>query len=175
VRTDANGRYLFDNLLPGDYRIRFTPPAGMMLTTQLAGAAGTDSNPDKASGVTPVFTIGLVAGGQTVVDTSPSTVARLVNPTIDAGFVRAVLPETGRASRTLGSFALYLVLLGVVLAFAARRREHEVLVIADTTPLGPDGGGSRPAGRGATTDVGSRVARKVVEQLPSSGRRRRHR
>ena len=33
VYTNAQGYYLFDNLLPGDYTIRFTGPAGYDLTT----------------------------------------------------------------------------------------------------------------------------------------------
>jgi hypothetical protein len=89
VVTDANGRYLFDNLVPGDYQMQFTPPAGYTGTVTGNGTSATDSNPTPATGRTPVFTIAPGVAGDTVADGDPATVAQFVNPTIDAGFFQS--------------------------------------------------------------------------------------
>ncbi|MEY3641704.1 MAG: hypothetical protein RLZZ199_1509, partial [Actinomycetota bacterium] len=90
--TDANGKYLFDNLAPGNYRMKFTPPAGWAGTVAdaTAGTQTTDSDAVATTGITGVFAIAPGATGDTEVDTDQATVARLVNPTIDAGFVPKV-------------------------------------------------------------------------------------
>ena len=45
VTTDANGRYVFANLLPGDYKVSFTNPAGYEATVSDAGGdRAADSN-----------------------------------------------------------------------------------------------------------------------------------
>jgi hypothetical protein len=90
--TGPDGKYLFDNLSPGDYRIRFTPPSGWTTTAadSSSGSQATDSDANRTTGVTDVFSIAPSASGDTVADTDGSTVARFVNPTIDAGFVPKV-------------------------------------------------------------------------------------
>ena len=90
--TDANGAYLFDNLAPGEYRVKFTQPTGYVFTRALApgSASGVDSNADAASGLTDVFSVAGMSAGDTSTDTDPNTAARFVNPTIDAGFVPLV-------------------------------------------------------------------------------------
>ena len=50
VTTDANGKYVFANLLPGDYKITFTNPVGYVATVSQAGDdRGVDSNGVSAS------------------------------------------------------------------------------------------------------------------------------
>ena len=50
VTTDANGKYLFENLLPGDYKVSFQAPAGYEATTSEAGDdRAADSNGASAS------------------------------------------------------------------------------------------------------------------------------
>ena len=50
VTTDANGKYVFENLLPGDYTVTFTNPAGYEATISDAGDdRGLDSNGSSAS------------------------------------------------------------------------------------------------------------------------------
>jgi len=89
--TDDDGHYFIDNLLPGDYRALFTLPDGYAFTAQTSGSDSTeDSNPDRFSGLTPVFTIATSTSGETVADTDPATGARWVNPTIDAGVYETV-------------------------------------------------------------------------------------
>ena len=45
VTTDANGQYTFENLLPGDYKVSFTNPAGYEATVSDAGSdRAADSN-----------------------------------------------------------------------------------------------------------------------------------
>lgn len=87
--TDANGYYFIDNLTPGSYYAKFTLPAAYQFTTRSStGSTGAnDSNPDTTTGITPVFTIGSSASGDTVADTDSATTATFVNPTIDAGVV----------------------------------------------------------------------------------------
>ena len=50
--TNANGRYWFDGLPVGNYRLRFSAPAGYRFTTSGVGPGGTDSNADPATGLT---------------------------------------------------------------------------------------------------------------------------
>jgi len=53
--TDANGNYLFSNLVPGSYYITFTPPSGYSITLQDQGAHNTlDSDADRTSGETVI-------------------------------------------------------------------------------------------------------------------------
>ena len=91
VKTDANGHYVFDNLRPGDYRVRFTDlPAGFMPTIQSAPGVSTaaDSNPD-ASGLTPVFTLsGAGTDTRPVTAADGTTRAVRINPTIDLGIAQ---------------------------------------------------------------------------------------
>ena len=50
VTTDANGQYKFENLLPGDYKVSFTNPAGYEATVSDAGSdRALDSNGTEAS------------------------------------------------------------------------------------------------------------------------------
>ena len=50
VTTDANGKYVFENLLPGDYKVSFQAPAGYVATTSDAGDdRAADSNGASAS------------------------------------------------------------------------------------------------------------------------------
>ena len=50
VTTDANGKYVFENLLPGDYKVSFQAPAGYETTTSEAGDdRAADSNGASAS------------------------------------------------------------------------------------------------------------------------------
>lgn len=79
--TDANGQYLFTNVTPGQYRIKFANPGSyngipVQLTAQYAGSDPTkDSNADWL-GISECFTL---SSGQT-------------NSTIDAGFVGETPP-----------------------------------------------------------------------------------
>jgi uncharacterized repeat protein (TIGR01451 family)/fimbrial isopeptide formation D2 family protein len=69
--TDADGLYIFENLVPGDYTVRFTPPAGMIATVATAGSdTEVDSNP--TGGLAPVTLTGNEVNDE--------------NLTIDAGF-----------------------------------------------------------------------------------------
>lgn len=74
--TDADGRYLFEHLLPGTYRVAFDLPAGYVFTALDAGLLDSaDSDADPA------------AGGRT----APVTLASGdINLTLDAGLVKLV-------------------------------------------------------------------------------------
>ena len=86
--TDASGFWFIDGLAPGDYRAHFSTPTGYGFTLPGQGTSSNDSNPDPATGLTPVFTLSS-DGADMVADTDPSTIANYVNPTIDAGYVDA--------------------------------------------------------------------------------------
>jgi uncharacterized repeat protein (TIGR01451 family) len=86
--TDSNGHYVFDNLTPGTYSIRFSDlPNDYLITSQqvATGTSSNDSNPNN-SGQTPTFTINGTAPDMRVpVASDGTTVAVMINPTIDMG------------------------------------------------------------------------------------------
>lgn len=50
--TDSNGKYLFDGLRPGDYRVQFSPPTSYKITKQNEGSDdAVDSDADPLTGV----------------------------------------------------------------------------------------------------------------------------
>jgi protocatechuate 3,4-dioxygenase beta subunit len=51
------GYYLFNNLMPGDYKVEFIKPAGYAFAKQDQGADGSDSDADTTSGLTIVTTL----------------------------------------------------------------------------------------------------------------------
>ncbi len=56
--TDANGYYLFDNLVPGDYYVQFILPSGYIFTTKDAGSDDAkDSDTDLTTGKTICTTL----------------------------------------------------------------------------------------------------------------------
>ncbi|WP_144875111.1 SdrD B-like domain-containing protein [Microbacterium sp. 1.5R] len=108
VTTDANGHYVFDGLVPGDYRVRFSGfPSGYAPTKASSdgSTSANDSNPD-ATGLTPVFTLAVGSDTRPVTPADGATVARRINPTIDAGLVAAMSLgnrlwfDTGAGART---------------------------------------------------------------------------
>ncbi|MCP3805227.1 carboxypeptidase regulatory-like domain-containing protein [Allokutzneria sp. A3M-2-11 16] len=56
--TDKNGKYLFEGMPDGSYKVCFTATAGLAFTKSKAGAAGTDSDADSATGCTTPVTVG---------------------------------------------------------------------------------------------------------------------
>jgi protocatechuate 3,4-dioxygenase beta subunit len=75
--TDANGKYLFDSLSTGSYKVRFIAPTGAIPAKSNMGADQTDSDAGK-NGWTHVINI----------DTNkPASDTLRNNPQIDAGFV----------------------------------------------------------------------------------------
>jgi protocatechuate 3,4-dioxygenase beta subunit len=90
--TDANGFYFVDGLLPGDYQAEFVLPPDYVFTVTGSSSSATDSNPDPATGRTPVFTIAGWVSGDTTAHTDPNALALFVNLTIDAGVIPAAAP-----------------------------------------------------------------------------------
>ncbi len=99
--TDANGLYLFDNLVAGDYRVRFTltDAQAQMYDFTTANASGTNppSTPDATDSdavvsgdpkvaTTPVFTLGASNPALTK-DYEGVTATEGIDPTWDAGVV----------------------------------------------------------------------------------------
>jgi hypothetical protein len=84
--TDNMGKYLFNELPAGIYRVLFLAPSGYSLTTTgTEENSADDSNADKNTGMSQPITI--------VVDGVESGDIRRDNPTIDAGFIPiSVLP-----------------------------------------------------------------------------------
>jgi DNA-directed RNA polymerase II subunit RPB1 len=101
--TDANGRYLFDDLPAGSYRVTFelTPDqaARYRFTTPNRGAAGTDSDADPSTGLTKTFVLDDTDANLTT-DYSDQAVRATqgIDPTWDAGVVE--LAATGTSSST---------------------------------------------------------------------------
>jgi len=122
VFTNASGRYVIDGLLPGTYRIRFTPPAYHSFTVSNEGISSLDSDADPGTGVTATFEIHGEVAGNTVADTDPATAAGFINRTIDAGVLPAELPKTGLSAAAVLIWAALACGFGVVLLMIARRR-----------------------------------------------------
>jgi len=69
IQTDADGRYEFSGLEPGQYTVTVTPPAGYVATVTGQGTGATDSSTGHADSV-------VLAGGES-------------DPTLDFGFIKA--------------------------------------------------------------------------------------
>jgi len=121
VTTDVNGKYLFDNLLQGTYKVRFVLPGGYFFTKQTAGADRTlDSHPN-SRGLSASIAL-LPVGAHVVADTDETTKAVLVDPTIDAGVVEGSLPVTGASTLELWRYVAFVVLVGLTMLALGRRR-----------------------------------------------------
>ena len=75
--TDVNGKYLFDSLLTGNYKVKFIAPLGTISSKQNTGADITDSDANTL-GFSQLINIDV---SKTATDTLRN------NPQIDAGFV----------------------------------------------------------------------------------------
>ena len=83
--TDANGLYLFDSLVAGNYKVQFVAPSGTSIVTKNSGTDLTkDSNPDPITGITDAVTIDT---------TQPIGDPARDNRDVDAGI--NVLPQYG--------------------------------------------------------------------------------
>ena len=126
VETDANGRYVFDDLLPGDYQITFTAPDRLSPTTAGQGTSASGSDASILTGQTGIFTLSPVAGGdmRPVAAGDGDLDALFINPTIDAGFVpNGLLASTGGTVLAVLSLAAGLIAAGwLLLAFSRRRK-----------------------------------------------------
>lgn len=81
--TDANGKYIFNDVVPGSYLVEFVTPPGYTTTTKLNTSPvtdATDSDADAATGRTGSFTL---AAGQRIT-------------TIDAGYWLTTPPGTAK-------------------------------------------------------------------------------
>ncbi|MEQ1675371.1 MAG: SdrD B-like domain-containing protein [Chitinophagaceae bacterium] len=81
--TDAAGKYIFNDVIPGDYLVEFVTPAGYTTTTKLSTsvtAFATDSDVDPGTGRTAAFPLG---AGERIT-------------TVDAGYWVTTPPGTGK-------------------------------------------------------------------------------
>ncbi|HNP87308.1 MAG TPA: SdrD B-like domain-containing protein [Kouleothrix sp.] len=99
VQTDANGYYLFRGLLPGDYIVEVTPPAGYISSSGTNGAtSGTyEPAPDPDTVPTDGDDNGTTTGG--VVRSAPITLTRAGEPTGEA----TALPNPDTATPDINS------------------------------------------------------------------------
>lgn len=101
--TDANGKYTFINLPPGQYRVFITPPSGYLATESEIGARGGDSSTNSAL-------------------SRKMTINGDRDPTLDFGFVKiGEFPNTGQSDRPWKS-GLWLLGSGLVFLALARSR-----------------------------------------------------
>jgi protocatechuate 3,4-dioxygenase beta subunit len=99
--TDANGLYLFDNLLPGNYMVGVVTPTGFVSSGINAGDPDTDTDDNDDNGVTTVGTetrshmITLVGGDEPTGENPSNNPSGAIadnssNLTVDFGFVELV-------------------------------------------------------------------------------------
>ena len=94
--TDANGAYLFSDLLPGNYQVKFTAPSGTVFTSLNSGDATKDSDAG-TGGLTATVTL---AAGQSRTDMNAGVVGLGRSWATGFGWTR-----TATASRTAASRA----------------------------------------------------------------------
>jgi hypothetical protein len=85
--TNTSGKYVFDGLAAGSYKVRFSGlPSGGLWATQASGTdRAIDSNPD-STGVTGVITLDSSNTNlRTPVAADNAPLATLIDPTVDAG------------------------------------------------------------------------------------------
>ena len=112
TNTDANGLYLFADLVPGGYTVMFTAPAGYVLTARDAGGDDAkDSDADRASGLTGCYTL---VSGQT-------------NLTVDAG----VYPIDSNPSVTIPGP----VILAEIVELSKTKRPPRMSTVPPPLPL----------------------------------------
>jgi uncharacterized repeat protein (TIGR01451 family) len=95
--TDANGNYIFTNLISGTYRVRITTPVGYVSSTDIASTANPDNNIDNddngvgnTSGVITSNPITLIPGSPGAAGNNVVTPGNggTYNPTLDFGVWR---------------------------------------------------------------------------------------
>ena len=146
--TGVDGRYSFDSLLPGTYRVEFGLPAGYVWTTANVGANGTDgldSDPVPAAPDAPTAITGPVVLTSTAVTDPDPDGLDLTNPTIDAGVVPLLslgdLVWVDENRDGVYDPVTELPLAGVVVALldAAGNPATDAFGVAQTATTGPDG------------------------------------
>ena len=85
--TDADGKYLFGDLKPGQYKVTFVLPAGFTFTLTDIGDDALDSDANQNTGMTGCYAL---APGET-------------NLTVDAGLVQTIQMGAGGCRVTGGS------------------------------------------------------------------------
>jgi hypothetical protein len=147
--TDTTGHYEFTNLPGGRYRLQFTQlPAQHILTGRAAGTdPALDSDPDPATGLTPVFA--LAQGAPNLVPVTGTNAASIdfENRTLNAGLVtrysigaRVWLDNTGDGVLGPGDGGV----AGVTVQLLGS--ENEVLATEVTSPTGQYSFNGLPAG-----------------------------
>jgi LPXTG-motif cell wall-anchored protein len=138
--TDADGRYHFNNLLPGEYTVTFVIPSGNFITTgparatslglSLAGGLATVHVTVSSGDIRPDISIGVRAQAVDLPVNTPTTTTPATAPTPPPPPTvppRAGLPKTGTDPRNLLEIAGLVSLIGIGFVVLARRRK--------TTPL----------------------------------------
>src|SRR5699024_6091220 len=96
--TNADGFYLFDDLIAGDYIVEFVSPEDFVLTEQnkngVDDALNSDANP--ATGRTEVITLGNESVTTQYTEQTVNATEG-IDPTWDAGFVPAPEPTEPNA------------------------------------------------------------------------------
>lgn len=123
--TNSNGRFTFDAVPAGDYRLKFVSlPAGLVFAPQhVGGNSAVDSDAD-AQGVTPVVTLGDQNPADTTIDAG---VANPANVRVAAGVNglatprETVLSSTGGVAVSIPVTALIFVLAGAACLEIGRR------------------------------------------------------
>ncbi len=90
VTTDSDGKYHFDRLPAGEYRVKFDAPSGMEFTSPEEGSDPTLDSRARDRGVTRVFELGIGLDNTTATIPGDDVTASYIDRTQDAGFVETV-------------------------------------------------------------------------------------
>jgi protocatechuate 3,4-dioxygenase beta subunit len=123
--TSKTGRYTFDHLPAGNYRIRFSKPHGLVFTSQGAGHDAAIDSDVNQEGMTAVFALGTEGAADGSID------AGLTTPANYRGTSGSNKPAVDAALSSTGGLGPYVPILGVALAlvvgagyFVVARRRH---------------------------------------------------
>lgn len=93
--TDANGAYLFDCVVDGEYSVQFDPaslPMGFQFTKINAGNDAFDSDASGESGQTPLFTVSTSIGDILTLDAGIHTICKPLTAAGTIGYSQSICP-----------------------------------------------------------------------------------
>ena len=124
--SSETGHYLFDDLLAGSYKIKFSKlPDGLVFTCQVPGENAAVDSDVNTTGMTAVFTLGDKNPDDTTIDAGLTTRGNYHPvPASDKVPIEPALSTTGGIASQIPLAAAALALAGAICLLVAGRRSH---------------------------------------------------